>query len=63
MPPEKVTTFLSKGLWKGMTPAERQKLVSLLVVDAVLTTEGLTLELRTENLESIIKEAMDATEN
>ena len=39
------------------------RLARLLVKEAVLREDGLTMEIRTEGIEALIKEALDETQN
>ena len=58
-PPSEVAAFLGSELWERMTMPERVRLVRLLVKEAVLREDGITLEIRTEGIEALIKEALD----
>ena len=59
--PSDVAAFLGSELWERMTMPERGRLARLLVKEAVLREDGITLEIRTEGIEALIKEALDET--
>jgi len=63
LPASDVAMFLGSELWERMTMPERGRLARLLVKEAVLREDGLTMEIRTEGIEALIKEALDETQN
>lgn len=63
VPAGSVATLFGKGVWAQMSPTEKNRLVQLLVTEVVMNEDNITLELRTEGLETVIREALDAENN
>ena len=57
------TAALSGEVQTNSAATEVRNAGGLLVKEAVLREDGLTMEIRTEGIEALIKEALDETQN
>ena len=53
--PRDVVEIFSKELWEEITPGERQRLMQLLLERVVIEEDGVTLEIRTAGIKSIME--------
>lgn len=61
--PKTVAELFNENIWNEMSNGERQRLMELLVAKAEIREDGLTLEIRTNGVKSMIEEAIYAKED
>ena len=59
---KQIMEMFGKGIWDEMVNGEKQRLAELLVEKAEIREDGLTLEIRTNGVKSMIEEALYAEE-
>ena len=58
----RISEIFNKEIWTEMTNGEKQRLAELLIERALIAEYGLTLEIKTGGVKSMIEEAMYATD-
>ena len=59
---KQIMEMFGKGIWDEMANGEKQRLAELLIEKAEIREDGLTLEIRTNGVKSMIEEALYAEE-